>query len=112
MSWWKVCKRCWSDRRQTSLTQAYTNLFPDTTVDSFLAVTTLRCRWSMYVLFVQNNFFLIACFAKQLTGSYFPNSPRISQKYLSPKSLHFKDTGQDSDGYLRVHTSLSFIIPK
>jgi hypothetical protein len=30
-SWWKVSKRGWAQCRQTSLTQAYKNLFPDST---------------------------------------------------------------------------------
>jgi hypothetical protein len=45
------------------LTQAYKNLFPDTTTASILVVTTLRSSLSMYVFFVYNNYFpLPACF--------------------------------------------------
>jgi transposase len=40
-----------------SLTQAYTNLFPDTTNASVPAVSTLKSSLSMYVFFVYNNFF-------------------------------------------------------
>jgi hypothetical protein len=46
------------------LTQAYKNVFPDTTSTSIPVVTTLRSSLSMYVLFVCNNFFFIACFVK------------------------------------------------
>jgi hypothetical protein len=37
-------------------------LFPDTINASITAVTTLRSSLSMYVFFVYNDFFLIACF--------------------------------------------------
>jgi hypothetical protein len=62
--WWKMSKRGWAHRRWTSLTQAYKNLFPDTTSASVPAVTVLRSSLSMYVFFfVHNKFcFLIACF--------------------------------------------------
>jgi hypothetical protein len=62
-SWWKVLKRDWAYRRQTSLTHAYKNLFPDINA-SISAVTTLRsCLSTMCVFFVHNKtFFLIACF--------------------------------------------------
>jgi hypothetical protein len=61
-SWWKVPKRGWAHMRQTSLTQAYKNLFPNTISASIPAVTMLRSSLSMYVFLVNNNFFLIACF--------------------------------------------------
>jgi hypothetical protein len=47
MSWWKVSKRGWAHRWQTSLTQAHKNLFLDTTSASVPAVTTLRSSLSM-----------------------------------------------------------------
>jgi hypothetical protein len=40
---------------QTSLVQAYKNLFPDMTSASVLVVTTLRSSLSVYVFFVHNN---------------------------------------------------------
>jgi hypothetical protein len=55
-SWWKVSKRDWTHSWQTSLTQAYKNLFPDTSA-SIPAVTTLRSKLSSYVFFVYNTFF-------------------------------------------------------
>jgi hypothetical protein len=55
-SWWKVSKRGWAHRQQTSLTQAYKNLFPDTTSVSIPGVTTLRSSLSTYVYFVHNFF--------------------------------------------------------
>jgi hypothetical protein len=48
-SWWNVSKHGWAHRQQTSLTQAYKNLFPNTTGASILAMTTLRSSLSMYV---------------------------------------------------------------
>jgi histone-lysine N-methyltransferase SETMAR len=39
-------------RRQTSLTQAYKNLFPDTTSASVLVMTMLRNSLSMYFLYI------------------------------------------------------------
>jgi hypothetical protein len=62
MRWWKVSKCGRAHSRQTSLTQAYINLFPDATSSSILVVTTLRNSLSMYVFFIYNNFFLVACF--------------------------------------------------
>jgi hypothetical protein len=47
-SWWKVSKRGRANRRQTSLTQAYINLFPATTSASIPAVITLRSSWNVY----------------------------------------------------------------
>jgi hypothetical protein len=61
MSWRKVSKSGWAHRRHTSLTQAYKTLFPDMTGASMLAVTKLRSSLSMYVFFVHNHFFLLAC---------------------------------------------------
>jgi hypothetical protein len=60
--WWKVSKHDWAHRLQASLIQAYKNVFPDNTSASVLALTMLRSSWSIYVFFVYNNFFLIACF--------------------------------------------------
>jgi hypothetical protein len=60
-----MCQHGWAHRWQTSLIQAYKNLFPDMTNTSVTAVTTLRTSLSMYALyvfFVYNNLFLIACF--------------------------------------------------
>jgi hypothetical protein len=54
-------KRGWADRRQTSLTQAYRNVFPDTISASIPAVATSRSSLSMYVSFVCN-IFLFTCF--------------------------------------------------
>jgi hypothetical protein len=48
-SWWKVSKRGWAHRRQTSSTQAYKNLQPDTTSAAIPAVTTLGSSLNMYV---------------------------------------------------------------
>jgi transposase len=45
---WKVSKHGWAHRQQTSLTQAYKILLPDTSV-SIPAVSTLRSSLSMYV---------------------------------------------------------------
>jgi hypothetical protein len=44
--------------QQTSLTQAYRNLFPNMTGASIPAVTMLKSGLNMYIL----EFFLIACF--------------------------------------------------
>jgi hypothetical protein len=75
-SWWKVLKRGWTHRHQTSLTQTYKNIFPNMTSTSILAVTMLSSSLSLYVFFVHNNFFLSHClFCQQLTRGYFPNSP-------------------------------------
>jgi hypothetical protein len=49
-SWGKVSKRGWAHRRQTSLTQAYKNLFPDMTSASIPAVSTLTSSISIYVI--------------------------------------------------------------
>jgi hypothetical protein len=56
-SWWKVSKRGWAQRGQTSLTHSYKNLSPHMTSASITAVTMLRNSLSMYVGFVYNNFF-------------------------------------------------------
>jgi hypothetical protein len=58
--WWKVSKHGWTHRRQTSLTQAYKNLFRDVTNVSVLALTMLRSSSSIYVFFVYNTSCLIA----------------------------------------------------
>jgi hypothetical protein len=50
-SWWKVWNCGWAHRQQTSLTQAYRNLFPDTWDDSILVVTTLRSTLGINVFF-------------------------------------------------------------
>jgi hypothetical protein len=55
-SWCKVSKRGWARRWQTSLTQTYKNLFPDTSA-SILTVTALRSSLSIYVFFVCNKLF-------------------------------------------------------
>jgi histone-lysine N-methyltransferase SETMAR len=49
MSWWKVSKHDWAHRQQTSLTQAYKNLFPDKTSASIPAVITLRSSLRMQI---------------------------------------------------------------
>jgi hypothetical protein len=51
---WKVWKRGWAHRQQTTLTQTYKNLFSDTTNASIPGVTVLK---SMYIFFVYNDFF-------------------------------------------------------
>jgi hypothetical protein len=51
-----VPKRVVTHRRQTSLTQAYKNLFPDMTSASIPAVTVLRSSLCMYVFFVYKFF--------------------------------------------------------
>jgi hypothetical protein len=38
-----VLKRGWAQRRQTSLTQAYKHLFPDTTIASFVVDYVEAC---------------------------------------------------------------------
>jgi transposase len=50
-SWWKVSKRGWAHRRQTSLTKACKNLFPDPKRALIPAMTTLRSSLSAYVFF-------------------------------------------------------------
>jgi hypothetical protein len=53
----------WPHRRQTSLTQAYINLFTDTTGASILVGSTLRYSLSIYIFFVYNTLFSRdACF--------------------------------------------------
>jgi hypothetical protein len=47
-SWWKVWKCGWAHKQQTSLTQAYGNLFPDTTGAS-VVVTMMRSSLNMYI---------------------------------------------------------------
>jgi hypothetical protein len=47
-----VSKCGWAHRQQTSLTQAYKNLFPDMIGASILSVTTLRINLCMYVCIV------------------------------------------------------------
>jgi hypothetical protein len=49
-----VPKRGCVHRRQTSLTEAYKNLFRDTPSASIPAVTELRSSLDVYVLFVYN----------------------------------------------------------
>jgi hypothetical protein len=56
-SWWKVSKHGWAHRWQTSMTQTYKNLFPDTTSASILMVTILRSSLSMYFLYTITLFF-------------------------------------------------------
>jgi hypothetical protein len=56
MSWWNVSKLGWALGRQTSLTLAHKNLFPDTSA-SISVVTMLRNSLSMYVFFVYNKLF-------------------------------------------------------
>jgi hypothetical protein len=73
---WNVLKHGRAYRRQTSLTQAYKNLFPDTSA-SIPAVNALRCSSSMYVFFVYN-FFLIVCFLN--------SSRKLLSEYPSYKS--------------------------
>jgi membrane-bound acyltransferase YfiQ involved in biofilm formation len=53
-----------SSQATFSLTQAYKNLFPDTTSASVPAVTRFISSLSMYVFFVYNTFFLTACCVK------------------------------------------------
>jgi hypothetical protein len=71
MSWWKVSKRAWVHRRKISMTQAYNILFPNTTSTSVPAVTMLRSTLSIYVFFVNNIFFLIACFVNRSPEAIF-----------------------------------------
>jgi hypothetical protein len=54
-------KRGWADRRQTSLTHSYKNLFPDPSA-SVPAVTILRSSLSMYVLSYIRHLFLLCLF--------------------------------------------------
>jgi hypothetical protein len=66
------------------LTGAYNNLFPDTTV-SIPAATTMRSSLSMYVFFVNNIFFLTACFVN--------SSPEVTFRIalVCCASFHFCD---------------------
>jgi hypothetical protein len=64
-SWRKGSKRGWANRRQTFMAQTYKNSFSNTSA-SIPAVTTLWSSLSMYVFFVYNNFFVIACFVNSL----------------------------------------------
>jgi hypothetical protein len=74
-SYWKVSKRGWAHRRQTSLTQAYKNLFPDMSA-SIPAVTTLRSSVSMSVfLYI---FFISLLVLLTVHRVYFPNSSHIN----------------------------------
>jgi hypothetical protein len=57
VSWWRVSVHGWAHRRQTSLTQACKNLFPNMTSASISGMTALRCSLSMYVSFVYNKLF-------------------------------------------------------
>jgi hypothetical protein len=50
-----VSKLGWAFRRQTSLTKAYKNVFPDTS-PLIPALTILRSSLNMYVFFVGNKF--------------------------------------------------------
>jgi hypothetical protein len=79
-----VSKRGRAQRRQTSLKKAYRNLFPDTNI-SIPAVTTMRRSLSMYVFFVNNTFFLIACFVN--------SSPEVTFRIVLVccTSFHFYD---------------------
>jgi hypothetical protein len=52
--WWKVSKCGWAHMWQTSLTQAYKDLFPDMTSASVPAVTSWRSSLRMCVFFVYN----------------------------------------------------------
>jgi hypothetical protein len=56
-----MSERGLAHKRQTSLTQAYTNIFPDTN-SSIPKLTMLRSSLSMYVFFVYNNFFSYCIF--------------------------------------------------
>jgi hypothetical protein len=58
-SWQKEPKCGWAHRQQTSLTEAYKNLFPNITSASIPAVTTLRSNLSTY-FFVYNKIFLFS----------------------------------------------------
>jgi hypothetical protein len=53
--------KMWLSSHGKDLIQAYKNSFPDTSV-SIPAVTAVKSSLSMYILFVYNIFFLIACF--------------------------------------------------
>jgi hypothetical protein len=70
-------KRGWAHKRQTSLTQAYNNLYPDISA-SIPGVTTLR---SMYVFSVYNKFFLVACFVNSSPEITFQISVVFSTKF-------------------------------
>jgi hypothetical protein len=64
-SWWKGSKHGWAHKWQTSLTQAYKNLFPDMKSASIPVVTKLRVSLSIYIIFVYNIYiyiFSVACF--------------------------------------------------
>jgi hypothetical protein len=58
----EIVRRWWKEahRRQTSLTQIYRNLFPDTSA-SIPAVTMLRSSLITYVFFVYNKLFFSQC---------------------------------------------------
>jgi hypothetical protein len=78
-----VSKRSLAQWRQTSLTQAYKNLFPDTTSASIQAVTTLKSSLNMYLFFVYNNFFSHCLF--------FNSSPEVTFR-IALISLGFSNT--------------------
>jgi hypothetical protein len=81
-SWCKVSKRGWAHRRQTSLTQAYKNLFPNT-IASIPGVTTLRSSLSIYVyLYIIKICLFLLLVLLIVAGGYFPNSPRITDALL------------------------------
>jgi hypothetical protein len=62
-SWWKVSKHGWAHRQQTSLTQAYRNVFPDATSASIPVMSILISSLRMYIFSVYNKiFFRIVCF--------------------------------------------------
>jgi hypothetical protein len=52
-SWWKVSKHGWAHRLQTFVTQAYKNIFGDTSA-SVPSEIMLRSSLSMYIFFVYN----------------------------------------------------------
>jgi hypothetical protein len=75
-SWSKVSKRGWAHRRQTSLTQAYKNLFPNMKSASIPAATKLRSSLSMYVYFLYITIFfslLVLLTAHQRLLSEYPS---------------------------------------
>jgi hypothetical protein len=81
-SWWKVLKRGWAHRWQTSLTQEYKNLFSNMTYASVPEVTTLRSAWIMLYFLYIIILFSLCLFCLQLTTGQFPNSPHM---YMNKK---------------------------
>jgi hypothetical protein len=58
-NWWKISKRAWAYKWQTSLTKTYKNVVPDTKSASLSVVIMLRSRLSMHIFSVYNETFFL-----------------------------------------------------